>query len=240
MRMRYPDTRLEPDEMDDAEFDALLPSFARRRSRTYWTPVAVARCAAQLLTELGARRVLDLGSGPGKFCIVAGARAPSIAFAGVDHRPRLVAVSRAISAETGVRNTTFELGDATRTPWTGFDALYVYNSFAENSFSREDQFDDAVELSPERRVADVLRIESALAAMPVGTVLVTYHGLGGPIPGSYARVHLEQAGTGWLQVWRRAHSTTPDYFWLEQGPEAEVANAVEVGRYLADELRNES
>ena len=224
------------DRMNDAEFDALLPTFARLRSRTYWTPVAVARCAAQVLAELGIRRVLDLGCGPGKLCIVAGARAPHIAFAGIDHRPRLVATSRAIATEVGVSNASFEVGDATRANWSGFDALYVFNSFAENSFAPADQFDETVELTPARRIADVLRIESALAAMPVGTVLVTYHGLGGPIPGSYERIHLERVGSGFLQVWRRAHADHRDHYWIEDGAEAEIADAAQVGRYLSCEL----
>ena len=136
-------------------------------------------------------------------------------------------------------NASFALGDATRVPWTGFDALYVFNSFAENSFSRDDQFDETVELSPARRVSEALRVERALAAMPAGTVLVTYYGLGGPIPGSYDRLHVARAGTGWLQVWRRAHASTRDDFWLEEGADAWPVDAAQVGRYLSERLERE-
>ena len=62
------------DDTSDAQLDALLPRVMRRVSSVYWTPVRVARRAAQIFDDLGVSRVLDVGSGPGKFCIVAGAR----------------------------------------------------------------------------------------------------------------------------------------------------------------------
>ena len=95
-----------------------------------------------------------------------------------------------------------------------------------------------MELSHARRVSEALRIEAALAVMPADTLLLTYYGLGGPIPGSYERVHAERAGSGWLQVWRRGHAPN-ECFWLEDGAEALLVNAAQVGRFLAEELREE-
>lgn len=204
-------------DMTDAQFDALLPVVVRRVSRVYWTSVDVARKAAQIMEHLGVRRVLDMGSGPGKFCVVAGARAPRIAFVGVEHRPQLVAIAQSVAAKLGIINVTFSVGDATRTPWTDFDAFYVYNSFAENEFAADDQFDQTVELSHARHLAEVKRVARRLASAPVGSVVVTYHGLSGPIPGSYDLLHLEAAGTGWLRVWRKSAVPARDRYWLEEG-----------------------
>jgi SAM-dependent methyltransferase len=220
------------DKMTDAQIDALLPPVARRASAMYWTPVRVARRAAEIFKDLEVTRVLDVGSGPGKFCVVAGARAPSISFVGIEHRPHLVAAAQSLAATVGAANVTFLLGDATGLPSAGFDAFYVFNSFAENGFSADLQFDQSVELTPVRRVEDVMRVERWLATRPVGTVLLTYHGLGGPIPASYQRVHVEAAGTAWLRAWRKGTGGSSERYWLEDDAEVTLATLEDVVRHL--------
>jgi SAM-dependent methyltransferase len=204
-------------DMTDAELDARFPAAVRSVSRVFWTSVGIARRAADLLEHLGVRRMLDIGSGPGKFCVVAAARAPSIEFVGIEHRPQLVALAQSLAAEAGVANATFSVGDATRVPWTDFDALYVFNSFAENDFAADDQFDRTVELSRARHIAEVRRVARRLADAPVGTVLLTYHGLSGPIPSSYELLHVEPAGSGWLRAWRKGAAGAGDRYWIEEG-----------------------
>ena len=90
------------DDTSDAQLDALLPEAVRRVSSVYWTPVRVARRAAQIFDDLGISRVLDVGSGPGKFCIVAGARVPRMSFVGIEHRPHLVAAAQSLAASVGL------------------------------------------------------------------------------------------------------------------------------------------
>ncbi|HSO32786.1 MAG TPA: methyltransferase domain-containing protein [Labilithrix sp.] len=204
-------------DMTDAQFDALLPVAARQASRIYWTSVAIARRAARILDRLGVRRVLDVGSGPGKFCMVAAARAPRISFVGIEHRPPLVTVAQSLASRLGIANVTFSVGDATRMPWTDFDAFYVFNSFAENDFAEGEQLDHTVELSRARHVGEAKRVARRLADAPAGSVLLTHQGLSGPIPGSYDLLHVEAAGTGWLRVWQRGAAATSDRFWLEEG-----------------------
>lgn len=220
------------DNMTDAQLDALLPRAARRVSPMYWTPVRVARRAARIFDDLGVSRVLDVGSGPGKFCVVAGASAPRIAFVGIEHRAHLVAAAQSLAASLGTTNVTFTHGDATCLPWAGFDGFYVFNSFAENSFSSDNQFDQTVELSHVRRIDDVMRVERWLAARQVGTILLTYHGLGGPIPGSYECVHVEAAGSAWLRAWRKGRDGASDTYWLEDGADVTLATIEGVVRHL--------
>ncbi len=215
----------------DDEFDALLPPAERRASARYWTPVAVARRVAQLSEELGARRILDVGAGPGKFCVVGAACAPSLEFVGVEQRPHLIAIAERLAVNIGTGNATFRLGDATHVPWSGFDALYVFNSFAENVFSTVDRFDDTVELSRVRYVADVLLVARKLAELPPGTVLLTYHGLGGPIPHGYKHLLVEPAGTGWLHVWRQEGGAS-EMFWLEDDADVRNVTTFELRRLL--------
>ena len=216
----------------DTDIDALLPESMERIAGRFWTPVAVARRAGQILDELGARRVLDVGSGPGKFCVVAGAEAPRIEFAGVEHRPHLVAVARSLAAHLEIENVRFLVGDATRLSWKAFDAVYVFNSFAENHFQAADRFDSTVELSERRRLDDLARVERSLVTAEHGALFLTYHGLGGPIPAAYDCVHAEAVGTGVLRVWRKGSAREPEQFWLEDGEDIYLMTAREVGYYL--------
>jgi SAM-dependent methyltransferase len=220
------------DNASDAQCDALLPLAVRRVSSVYWTPVRVARRAAQIFDDLGVTRVLDVGSGPGKFCVVAGARAPRISFVGIEHRPHLVAAAQSLAAAVGASNVTFIHGDATCLPGADFDGFYIFNSFAENRSSADDQFDQTVELSRVRRVDDVMRVERWLSTRDVGTVLLTYHGLGGPIPRSYERVHVETAGSAWLRAWRKGRDGASDKYWLENGADVSLATIEDVLRHL--------
>lgn len=50
----------------DRSFDRFLPEALRLVSPAYWTPLAVAKRAADWLEDLGIRTVVDLGSGAGK------------------------------------------------------------------------------------------------------------------------------------------------------------------------------
>jgi hypothetical protein len=222
--------------MTDPELDALLPDPIRRVSTRFWTPASVARRVAEVMTELGVLRVLDVGSGPGKFAVVAGARAPEIVFRGIEHRGHLVRAARFLAAAVGVTNATFAMADVTRAAWDGVDALYVFNSFAENGFTPEDQLDQTVTLSPRRRVLDVMRVVRRLAALPLGTILATYYSLGGPIPGCYDRIHVETVGTGWLQVWRRGSRTVDGTYWLEDDDQVRPMTELEVADCLRWEL----
>jgi SAM-dependent methyltransferase len=229
---------MKPNLMTDKDIDALFPTAVRQASSRYWTPVQVARRAAQLLEDLGVRRVLDVGSGAGKFCVVAGARAPRIEFVGLEHRAGLVEVAQALATRVGTSNVKFALGDATTFPWTDFDAFYIFNSFAENTFSRRERFDQTVELSHTRFVTDVMRVKRRLDVAPLGTVLLTYYGLGGPIPRSYDLLKVEAVGTGLLRVWRRERLTSDDRYWAEDDDSVSVLTLREVVACLREEAED--
>jgi SAM-dependent methyltransferase len=185
----------------DAAFDVLYPALLRAASDLFWTPVVVASAAAWLLARYGARRVLDVGSGAGKFCLVAACVRPDIHFTGVEQRPHLVAAATAIAGRLGLDNVRFHIGDVTAFPWRDFDGLYLYNPFEENNCTTDGHLDHTVELSTPRFMADAGRVAAALAAAPSGMRMVTYHGFGGPIPLSWKLVHAELACSGWLRVW---------------------------------------
>ena len=77
----------------DFRFDQVFPIEMRRLSETHWTPVEVAIRAAELLVEHDKTRILDVGSGCGKFCLVAALSCLG-QFIGVEQRPHLVDIAR--------------------------------------------------------------------------------------------------------------------------------------------------
>jgi SAM-dependent methyltransferase len=199
----------------DALFDEQFPRYVRERSRQYWTPVAVATHAATLFRERGARRILDVGCGPGKFCLVAGCVEPELEWHGVDQRSRLVRVGSGLARRLNVGNVRFSIGDVTAMPWDGFDGFYFFNPFSENVMQPSERFDDRVALSTHRFGTDLLLVESLLEQARVGTVLVTYFGLGGPIPASYELVADECSGADRLRTWVQGPCRRPSSAWLE-------------------------
>jgi SAM-dependent methyltransferase len=201
---------------EDVAFDAIYPQPVRLISRRFWTPVGIARRAAQMLREAGARKVLDVGSGVGKFVLVAAGAAPEMIFLGVEHRPHLVDVARQAHRQMRLPNAAFVLGDATSSSWAGFDGFYFFNPFAENVFITNDRIDDAVELTDSRLFRDVLRTEYALRKAPLGTAIVTYHSMSGRMPACYELSRGERAGSDWLRLWVKTRERAEGFF-LEHG-----------------------
>jgi SAM-dependent methyltransferase len=206
----------------DREFDCVYPPHVRLVSRRFWTPLAVAWRAAARLDALNATRVLDIGSGAGKFCIAAAAQAPHIAFVGVEHRSHFVDTAREVSSRMGTSNARFFVGDATRARLDRFDALYLFNPFAENVFDDVEQLDSTVELSLNRYESDLGRIRSALTAARIGTIVVTYHGFGASLPTGYECLSAEPVGSDRLCLWRKTHEAPARVNSIRQAPVAEI------------------
>ena len=179
----------------DAEFDRLFPDDLRDRSHLHWTPV-VARSAV-VLRPLRGIRVLDVGAGVGKLCAI-GALVTGAVWWGIEQDPVQVAAAHHAAWALGITDRTrFVEGDGSRLSWDGFDAFYFYNPFHTLML--------APHASPFVRYATIhgtlRRIEQRLAATPPGTRVVTFHGFGGQLPASFARIAREPAGDDALELW---------------------------------------
>jgi SAM-dependent methyltransferase len=112
------------------------PERERAVSSRFWTPVDVAIRAAELLVVDHTTRVLDVGSGAGKFCVI-GALVTGASFTGVEHRVRLVDVARECARKWRATGATFVHDRFHVLTWTDFDAFYFYNPFQEGVFSAD-------------------------------------------------------------------------------------------------------
>jgi hypothetical protein len=192
------------DPVSDEEFDAVYPPAVRAASARHWTPVQVARRAAQLLTETGgAARVLDIGAGPGKFCIV-GALCTSGSFTGVEQRLNLVEAALAATPRFGAQRARVVHANLLDFDCSGFDGFYFYNPFREQIELDDDPIDGNLERSQENFKSYIATTIATLIRAPVGTAVVTFHGFGGRMPPQYRRVITQMVNGGELALWIRS------------------------------------
>jgi SAM-dependent methyltransferase len=198
---------------DDDAFDQFIPHEDRRVSSEYWTPVVVATRAAQWLDYFGARSVVDIGSGVGKFCVAA-ALASDCRFVGIEHRVRLVAAARSL-ARTFEVDDRVEFIEATMIDagWPKADAYYLYNPFGENLARYEYQLDRDVELGIDRYKREISAAERFIEHAPRGTFLLTYNGFGGRVADSYEEVAVDRDLPYELRMWRKTRQTGAGRVW---------------------------
>jgi predicted RNA methylase len=185
--------------VSDAELDQVFPEDLRERSPLHWTPVAVAIRAAELLAPSPDLRVLDVGAGVGKLCVI-GALVTGAVWWGIEQDAVQVAAAQHAAWALGVEHRTrFVHGDGSRLAWDEFDAFYFYNPFTTVML--------APHASPFVRYATVQstlrRVEQRLATARPGTRVVTFHGFGGQLPAGFTRVEREPAGDDALELWIR-------------------------------------
>lgn len=178
-------------------------------STQFWTPLAVAWQATHWLRELGARSVLDIGSGAGKFCVAAHL-AGGLRCTGLEQRARLVEAARQLARVFEVEEQVcFLHGALGEVPLPEVDAYYMYNPFGENLFGPDDHLDEDVELGTGRYSRDLSAAESLLDGAPVGTVLLTYNGFGGDVPSSYRAIRVDDSRLNVLRAWRKVEAPLP-------------------------------
>lgn len=189
------------DPIRDEDFDTVYPFAYQLLSATYWTPVETARRATDLLVSEGARRILDVGAGVGKFCLVGAASTTEAQFFGIEHRAHLVRAACDAQQKLGLARVELMHGRIEDVRSEDFDGFYLFNPFAENLMGRGDRLDGSVPLSRTRFDADVQRAATMLGTAAPGTPVVTYFGYGGEMPRDYDLVHVESPNWGALKLW---------------------------------------
>jgi hypothetical protein len=185
--------------VSDDDWDLVYPWKYAELSRVHWSPISVARRAAALLSRGSNTRILDVGSGVGKFCAVASLSSPGI-FCGVERWGDLVDVARATARRAQLSSTRFIHARVEDVDWMNFDGFYFYNPFAELRFTeRGDADDESCESTEYERL--VTFTQEALARARPGTRVVTYHGFGGKMPRSYRLVIKEPMATDFFEFW---------------------------------------
>jgi SAM-dependent methyltransferase len=182
---------------NDAAFDWLYPEHFQLLSLKHWTPLALARKAAEFLAEPDAK-ILDIGSGIGKFCLAAAYYFPETFFYGVEQRHELIYHAEEAKGYTQLSNVGFIYANITQVDFKEFDHFYFYNSFYEN-IDPVNKIDDTIELSESLYAYYSLYLFKALDKKTAGTRLVTFHSFEREIPPSFKLADI--ACDGLMKMW---------------------------------------
>lgn len=185
----------------DAKFHNIYPSSIQGHARRHWTPLEITSKAARFLTPGGNERVLDIGSGVGKFCLAAANLVPDAYFFGVEQRKYLVEHAECARKIMGLANVAFMHNNFTQLDFRQYDHFYFFNSFYEN-IVESDMIDDHIDYSMELYEYYNQRLYEKLMDMPPGTRIVTYHSLDGEMPPGYALVNADVAEM--LKYWMKS------------------------------------
>lgn len=168
----------------DEDFDVIYPFEIRELSERHWTSVYVAKVASDFLCNQRSVKVLDIGSGAGKFCFVAAALHPSSEFHGIDIRENLITLSNQLKEEHKVTNASFSQQDILKMDLSGYDGIYFFNSFQEK-IDPSSAIDHTSEVSVQQYIEYTKHIFNELNKLPRGTKLVTYFSERFCVPNSF-------------------------------------------------------
>ncbi|HTI70038.1 MAG TPA: class I SAM-dependent methyltransferase [Candidatus Limnocylindria bacterium] len=168
---------------DDDQFDLIYPREIRELSDIHWTPLKIARAAAEFLAPEPGIKVLDVGCGPGKFCI-AGALSTQGDFTGIEQRKYLCDLAHSVMTQAGIPNARVFHGNVNRVDFSQFEAFYLFNPFEEN-LEPSVKIDPLVDLAESLYEAYTEHVATQLTQAPLGTRVATYCGLCQEIPMGY-------------------------------------------------------
>jgi len=167
----------------DDDFDKIYPKKIARLSKIHWTSVEVAKKAAKFLVTNADSKVMDIGSGVGKFCLVGSATTPG-QFFGVEQRQELVSIAQEIACKRGLDRVHFINANMMDVNLKGFSSFYLFNPFYEH-IDQAECIDKTIPLSIAKFTEYEQYLFNQLNKMPTGTRIATYHVGNTQIPDSY-------------------------------------------------------
>lgn len=168
----------------DQQFDQLYPTAISALASRHWTPVSVAKEASAFLAVGTNPRILDIGSGVGKFCMIGARFHPNAVFTGVEQRDSLTQIAQSVAQQLELNNTRFLTGNFTEIDFNQFHHFYFYNAFYENLIDN-DSIDQTIDHSPELFNLYNRKLYKQLKKLPAGTRIATFHSSENEMPSSY-------------------------------------------------------
>ena len=186
---------------NDLQFNLVYPPTIRLLASKHWTPLAVARKAVNFLAAEKNARILDIGSGVGKFCLSAAYYKPDAFYFGVEQRKSLIDHAETARNILGLNNVSFIHGNFTQLNFNDYDHFYFYNAFYEN-LAGTFKIDETIEYSAQLFNYYNSYLFRLLEQRPAGTRLATFHSLEEEVPSCYYEVGSEMDNL--LKFWIKA------------------------------------
>jgi cyclopropane fatty-acyl-phospholipid synthase-like methyltransferase len=185
---------------NETQFIQLYPLPIQQLEDVHWTPLAVAYKALSFLKTAPGVKILDIGSGIGKFCLAGAYYKPQAFFYGVEQRRNLLEHARTAKELLAFSNVEFLPGDFTQVDFRAYDHFYFFNSFGEN-LTDQYRIDDSIDYSAELYYYYSTYLRNKLDKLPKGTRFVSYCSADDEVPDSYQLVKTLYEGN--LKFWIR-------------------------------------
>jgi len=182
----------------DAAFNRLYPTDMQLLAKRHWTPIHITELAVEFLASKGSR-ILDIGSGVGKFCLAGACYALDAQFVGVEQRKYLIDHAQKAQRTLGIHNASFINANFTQLNLREFDHFYFFNSFEEN-IDLGDRIDESIGYSSSLYQYYTRYLYVGLHRMPKRTKIATYHYFG-EMPKGYDLV--DSYSNGDLNFWEK-------------------------------------
>ncbi|MEC5142713.1 methyltransferase domain-containing protein [Chitinophaga sp. 212800010-3] len=185
----------------DTDFHHLYPLYIQILAQKHWTPLEVIKKAADFLAITPGAKILDIGSGPGKFCLGAAYYKPECAYYGIEQRYDLVRYATVAKEILGFGNVNFIHNNIVYIDFTQYDHFYLFNSFYEN-LPGTYKIDDKLTYSKYLYNKYSWYVYGQLEKMPVGTRIATFHCSDDEMPNGYYLVgaDVNQLLKFWIKV----------------------------------------
>jgi SAM-dependent methyltransferase len=185
----------------DVKLHQLYPESIRSLARMHWSPLYITQKVVSFLAPNDNVKVLDIGSGSGKFCLAAAFYKPSVSFFGVEQRKDLIEHAVIAQKKLGFQNVHFIHRNFTQLNLAEYDHFYFYNAFFEN-LDGTDKIDNEIVYSNELYNYYSIYLYNQLEKMPVGTRVATYCSWGDEIPSCYqvAETNFNNLLKFWIKI----------------------------------------
>jgi SAM-dependent methyltransferase len=174
----------------DREFNTLYPLSIQALAKNHWTPLPLAMKAAHFLAGEDNVKILDIGSGVGKFCLAAAWHTPSAFYYGVEQRESLIQYAETAKRNLDIDNVSFIHGNFSQLDLKKYDHFYFYNAFYEN-LDGTDKIDDSIDYSGELYNYYNRYLFRQLQQKQKGTRLCTLCSLESEVPPDFQVIHSE-------------------------------------------------
>jgi Methyltransferase domain len=185
--------------VSDSAFDTIFSNELKEVAEIHFSPIVVAKKAAQYLVQKKGDRILDIGSGAGKFCMIGSVFTDGF-FSGVEQREHLHDLAIRLSETLDLTNLNFLNANILDISFQDFDGFYCFNPFYEN-INPTGKMDDFIELKRGLYDEYSLYVKTQLDSKPIGTKLVTYFSYLTEIPDSYRLQFSDFEGK--LKMWEK-------------------------------------
>jgi SAM-dependent methyltransferase len=187
--------------VNDEYFDLIYPDSHVEISEFHFTPVEVAIVASRFLVQKVGTRVLDIGSGAGKFCMI-GSLSTNGFFVGVEIRQSLHELAIQISQKYKMKNVCFKNANITEIAFDNYDAFYIFNPFFEN-ISPTGAINDEIPLNKGLYQKYNKYVSNQLKNVKKGSRLVTYFSYLEEIPNSFELI--SSSFDDKLKMWQKTN-----------------------------------